>query len=229
MQLKKDVSAIFSHQSLIFIVATQLCLTLAAATVGYAVLKIGPTIQSGATLIFPLTYVISDITTEVYGYKIARRVIWMTLLFELIFATLVTGVISLPHVSEEAFHVNNTALGGLFRFVASGFCAAIISDFINIYLVSKWKILVKGKYFCIRSVTSTAIAVFIMVIIVIGVAFYGKMPLNELIRLMASAYSFELMYAIIFSYPARLIAEFIKQKESIDVYDIGINFNPFVF
>lgn len=85
----------------------------------------------------------------------------------------------------------------------------------------------KGKHFCLRSVGSTAVVTLILVIIIIGVDFAGKLPAGQIVRLMGSAYLLEIIYAFIFVYPAFFIAEYIKRKEKIDVYDIGINYNPF--
>ena len=46
---------------------------------------------------------------------------------------------------------------------------------------------------------------------------------------MGCAYLLEIAYAIMFAYPARLLAEYLKEKENIDVFDVGINFTPFKF
>lgn len=213
--------------TLTVIAALQISCTLAAATVGYVVISLGPTIQSGATFIFPLTYILSDITAEVYGYRVARLLIWLTLACEALFALLVTIIVSMPDISPENQIVNQAALGSVFRFVLSGFVAVVISDFLNIYLLSRWKILVHGQYFCLRSVASTAIASLILVFITIGIAFYGKIPFGQMMHLIGSAYMLELFYAVLFVYPAFFIAEYIKRKEKIDVYDLGTNFNPF--
>jgi uncharacterized PurR-regulated membrane protein YhhQ (DUF165 family) len=61
-----------------------------------------------AIIIFPLSYIIGDILTEVYGYRLARRVIWLGFLCNLIavFALWLGGLIpSIRPDVQEAYPV----------------------------------------------------------------------------------------------------------------------------
>jgi hypothetical protein len=55
---------------------------------------------SAASLIFPGTYLIIDIITEVYGYELAKQLIWQSTIFNVIFAILVGTLIQLPSPSD---------------------------------------------------------------------------------------------------------------------------------
>jgi hypothetical protein len=137
----------FNSKYLLPLMMLYLMATLAADVVANKFVTFGPLLESGATLIFPFTYLIGDVVTEVYGYQVARKFIWLNLTCEFIFAILVLLVINLdspayiPHQAEFKY-----SLGNMLRFVVSGVIANIISDFLNVYLVSRWKIFMKGRF-----------------------------------------------------------------------------------
>lgn len=211
--------------SMLFITAS-----LAADTIAYKLIHLGPLLEPGATIIFPLTYLIGDVVTEVYGYDIARRLIWFGLFFEFIFAMLVKLVLFLPGASFWHFQQDyEIVLGSLPRFIFAGLVGDIASSFLNIYVISKYKIFMKGKYFWLRSIAATAVSEFALVVLTAYVAFTGKIPIPTMLKLFASAYGLEIIYAIIFVWPALWLVKLLKRLENIDAYDYRINYNPFKF
>lgn len=204
--------------------------TLAADVVANKFVTLGPLLESGATLIFPLTYLIGDVVTEVYGYQVARKFIWLNLSCEFIFAILILMVInldsptSIPHQTEFKY-----SLGNMLRFVVSGMIANIVSDFLNIYLISRWKIFMKGQFFWFRSIASTAISELLLVVITGFSAFTGTIALMDVAKVAASAYVLEIAYAILFVLPGWWLIMFLKKAEGLDVYDYHVNYNPFYY
>lgn len=186
-------------------------------------------ILSGATIVFPITYTLGDIIAEVYGYAAARRLIWYGLFCELIFALLIEGVIRLPSSSTPFPYQNEykDIFAPLLRFVISGIVADLVSNFINIYIISKWKIFMKGKKFWLRSIGSTAIAELVMNIIICFMAFTGIGTFLDVLKITLSAYALEMFYASIFVVPAALLAALLKNREKIDAFDFKTNYNPF--
>lgn len=204
--------------------------TLAADVVAYKFTNIGPLRESGATFVFPITYLLSDVVTEVYGYKIARKFIWLNLICQLLFALIIVGIINLqspPDLHSQDYF--NLALGNTLRFVVSGIIANIISDFLNVYLISKWKIFMKGKHFWLRSVASTSISELFLVVIMGWMAFIGTTSFANVAKVIVSAYILELFYAFIFVWPGWVLILFLKRAERIDTYDYNIDYNPFRF
>lgn len=205
-----------------------LMVTLAADVVAYKFIQIGPLVESGATLVFPITYLLGDVVTEIYGYAIARKFIWLNLICELIFSVIIFIII---HLDPPSFSHNqaafNTVLGNTMRFVTAGIIANIISDFLNIYLISKWKVLLKGRHFWFRSLASTAISEFFLVIITGFTAFTGTIALTDVVHIAASAYILEIFYALLFVWPGWILIVYLKKSEKIDVFDHGINYNIF--
>ena len=71
-QTRNEVSSLF----MIITVAFVTCLIVSNIT-AVKLITLGNIILPGAIVVFPITYIISDVLTEVYGYRRARRVIWV--------------------------------------------------------------------------------------------------------------------------------------------------------
>ncbi|MFX7571015.1 VUT family protein, partial [Acinetobacter baumannii] len=95
---------------------------------------------------FPITYVLGDVISEVYGWGVAMRVVWFGLLSEAIFAVCIILVIHLPsygigHYQNEY----NDILGNIWLFVIAGIIADSIAGLLNIYIISRYKVRWEGK------------------------------------------------------------------------------------
>ncbi|MGQ3888336.1 queuosine precursor transporter [Legionella sp. CNM-1927-20] len=207
-----------------------LTIYLAADSVAYKMVVLGPLLVPGPPCIFPLSYTVADIIAEIYGYTQAKRILFLTLLFQFIYAIFVTAILKLSSPDFWAMQdAYDQVFGNLMRFVGAGFLAVLSSHFINIYVFSKWKILLKGKYFWIRSIGSSALGGFVLVAIIMIFGYSGTIDFNAAIKMFFSIYILELLYACILAWPAGLISGFLKIKEGLDVYDTHTNFNPFSF
>ena len=187
--------------------------------------------ESGATVIFPLTYIIGDVTCEVYGWNTAMKMVWLMLICEAIFAILITGIIhipSYPHIGHYQNEYNNI-FDNLLLFVSAGIIANVVCSLLNVFLISKWKLLTRGRVFWLRSILSTCISEFILVLITIAIAFTPMLHLKDSMRMVMNAYGLEILYAVIFVVPAQLLVTVLKKLEGIDAYDYGISYNPFKF
>ena len=114
------------------------------------------------------------------------------------------------------------------RYVISGLVGLLIGEFLNVYLLSKWKIILHGKFFIFRSLLSTALGQASLTIIVDILNYTGKMPTMDLIKMMVSGYTWKMFFAIILVFPAWMLVKFLKKAENIDHYDINTNYNPFI-
>lgn len=206
---------------------------LAAVSMAYKMVSLNSffEINSGATFIFPVTYALGDIITEVYGYNMARNLIWFSLLLQFIFAFLITAVIHLPSPAYWQSQFDYAVVfGSVIRFVSAAAIANIISNFMNIYIVSKLKIPFEGKLFWLRSILSAITSEFILVLIILLTGFYGgDMTIQKTLVMFKSTYSLDIAYALVLVVPSALGAKFLKRSEKVDVYDYDTNFNPFVF
>lgn len=190
---------------------------------------VGGWILPGGIFVFPFTFGICDIVGEVYGYAYPRLFIWIGVFSEFVFSLV---LITVSHTTAPEYFKHSEAYQIVFdptlRYVISGLIGLIVGEFVNVYLLAKWKIALQGKFFVIRSLISTALGQASLTIIVDILNYTGKMPTNDLISMMFSGYSWKMCVAVLLVFPAWIIVKYLKIAENIDHYDINTNFNPFV-
>jgi queuosine precursor transporter len=192
-------------------------------------IQLGFIITDAGTLIFPLTFIISDLITEVYGYKHARRAIWVGFLFNLFFIGYSQLIIHLPSPGF-AFDVN-TKFASLLEFNARIILASIASyllcEPLNSYTMAKLKLKTKGKYMWLRFISSTVIASFCDSFIFGSLAFAMIMPVNELIKFNLMMWLVKVVVEICGLPLSLTLANKLKQYEQLDIYDRHTKFSLF--
>ncbi|MBN2127571.1 MAG: queuosine precursor transporter [Candidatus Diapherotrites archaeon] len=189
---------------------------------------LGFLVFDAGTLLFPLSYIFGDILTEVYGYKKSRQVIW-TGFISLILMSLIFWIIGLLPAAadwnnQEAFEL---ILGIVPRIVIASLIAFFLGEFSNSFILAKMKIWSKGKNLWQRTIGSTLIGEGIDSIAFVLIAFYGVLPNELLIAIIASNYVFKVGIEILFTPITYWITGFLKKQEGVDVYDTNTDFNPF--
>lgn len=182
----------------------------------------------GGTLLFPLSYIFGDILTEVYGFRRSRRVIWLGFFSALLMSLVLFIVQMLPPAgdwpNQKAYE---TILGFVPRIVMASLLAYFAGEFSNSIILSRLKIATKGKYLWTRTIGSTLIGEGIDTFIFCLVAFYGVLPSSLFWAVVISNYIFKCAVEISFTPITYLVVSILKRKENSDVYDIGVNYNPF--
>jgi uncharacterized integral membrane protein (TIGR00697 family) len=230
--LENPISNSFQLNSkcLVYISMLYVTISIAAAVLAYRFIQIGPATVSGATVIFSFNFLVIDIIAEVYGFRVSRKIIWTGLMYELLFALLMEIIIYLPYPSFWNMNQDyQNVLGSTLRFVLSGIIADVVGMFSSAYLISRWKLFLKGKYFGLRSIGATIISDFFMTLIIGLSAFFGKINFYEFFIILISGYILHVLYAIFFVWIAVITANFIKRIENINTFDVNINYNPFSF
>lgn len=219
-----------NYHALILLVMIYLCITLVAGGMVNKIVTFGPGYMQGGAVITPLWYALSDIITEVYGYQISRQILWSALISQFIFSLAAFIIIHLP--SPVFWHGQtsyNFVFGNTLRIYFSGLIAFLISGFVNIYVISKWKILIRGKYFWLRNIGSSTIAEMIYTALIIPMISFGTLSVDNIFIIIGSSYTLKIICAILLATPATLLMRYLKKIEGIDTYDYNINFNPFIF
>ncbi|MCL1077596.1 VUT family protein [Parashewanella spongiae] len=204
-----------------------LCLTVCFAN--FFITVFGMTLPGGI-FVFPITFIICDVVGEVYGFSVARMFIWVGMISKLLFSSF--AVLSLKSPHPEFFQhaaAYDTVFSPTLRYVISGMAGFFFGEFLNLYILSKWKIKVSGQFFALRSFCTTAIGQAILSIIVDFLAFYGKMTHSQLAWMMFSGWTVKMAYSLFFIMPAWMLVKHLKEHYKIDVFDVNTNFNPFRF
>lgn len=196
----------------------------------YRMVRLGMFYLPGGTVFFPASYFFGDMIAEVYGYKAARQIIWSAIFCQLLLGFLILFVLKMPYPSnwhdESSFDI---VLGHSFRYAVASSIGNFFGEFVNIYLISKFKVILGGRYFLLRSFFSTCFGEAVLTLIVFFITFQGVLTNQNIIRLIIGGYAFKCIFGLIAAFPATVIVGILKEKENIDVFDYGVNFNPFRF
>ncbi|MCF6775142.1 queuosine precursor transporter [Thiotrichales bacterium 19X7-9] len=180
------------------------------------------------TLIFPLTFLLSDLITEVYGYKRTRRAIWLGFLFNLIFILYGQLVVHLPSPNQAPL---NASFDQLFEFNILIICASFISYLIaepfNALFLAKLKIWLNGRFIAFRFVISTMLAAVIDTSIFSIIAFSSIMDLKHLVLFIITMWVIKVVIEIIGLPLSVYLAYRLKKYEKLDIYDTRTKFNLF--
>ena len=212
---------------LVIITAIFVTCLITANIIAVKVISLGPIMLPAAIFIFPLSYIFGDILTEVYGYRQARKVIWLGFICNLIFVIFVwIGQVLPPAPFWEGQEAYESILGYTPRLLAASFLGYLAGEFTNSFILAKMKIMTQGRWLWSRTIGSTVFGQGLDTSIFITLAFIGTpsfVPIMILYHWLAKtaieAIATPLTYAIV---------NFLKKKEAIDTYDYETNFNPFL-
>lgn len=182
---------------------------------------------SGAVIIFPISYIINDALTEIYGYRKARLTIWMGFLLNLLFVLAAQLVMLLPGApfweGEEAFAA---VFSSTPRALMASLLAFLVGANANAIIMSKMKVSNSGKNFSARAILSSIAGETMDSLIFVPVMFWF-LPWMEMGKLMLGQTVIKVTYEIIILPITKLVVKRIKSVEGEDVYDYGISYNPF--
>ncbi|HEY9676851.1 MAG TPA: queuosine precursor transporter [Drouetiella sp.] len=186
-------------------------------------IALGPFYFSGATLIWPLTFVFNDIFSEVYGYERSRRIIWTGMAVQALAAFsywLVDVIPAAPFWHQQAAY--STIMGQAPRVVASCLVCYICGEWVNSVVISKMKFAQKGRrgiHQAMRFMASTALGELVDTVIFFPLAFLGTVPTMDLLYTMLCIYIAKLVYELLSLPVSTRVANYVKRIEGLDVID----------
>jgi queuosine precursor transporter len=182
------------------------------------------------TLIFPFSFLLADLITEVYGYKHTRRAIWVGFLFNLFFVLYGQLIIHLPspdYATNNYMFNQVLAISG--RVIAASLISYLCSEPLNAFILAKLKIKTKGKLIWLRFVASTFIASGFDSFIFGFIAFFGMMGNRNLLALIITMWFIKVCIEVIGLPFSIFLARKLKAVEGVDVYDTKTDFTLFSF
>lgn len=183
---------------------------------------------AGAIILFPISYIFSDILTEVYGYSRARRVLWIgfgAVVLQALVLMLVQIMPAAPHWSNQ--HAYDVILGFVPRISLASVLAYWAGGFVNDYVLAKMKLLTKGKMLWSRTIGSTIVGQAVDSFLFIGIAFYGRIPNAVILQIALTQYLLKVAYEGVATPITYFVVNRLKRAEGVDVYDYNTNFSPF--
>lgn len=181
-------------------------------------------------LFFPVSYIIGDVLTEVYGYAHARRVIWTGFAALIFMAFMAAVVVALPPAEgwpgQEAYEF---VFGNSWRIVIASITAFWVGEFANSFVLAKMKILTNGRFLWARTIGSTVVGQGLDSLIFYPLAFYGLAgwPPEQLWQVVVSQWLIKTLWEAVLTPVTYLAVGWLKKREGVDVFDDGTDFSPF--
>jgi len=219
-----------SSFSKLFIVLFGLFITclLISNVIAGKLISIAGVVLPSAVILFPITYILGDVFTEVYGFRKTRLVIWGGFAANLIMSLIFMAAIALP---SPSFFADSAAyakvLGMTPRIVFASLVAYWAGEFANSIVLSLLKKTTKGKRLWMRTIGSTIAGQALDTALFITISFFGEVPPSVLLQMVIAQYLFKVGYEIIFTPLTYLIVGKIKKIENVDTFDTGVAYNPF--
>ena len=181
----------------------------------------------GAVVIFPISYILNDCLTEVWGYRKARLVIWTAFAANLLVVLVGQAVVWLPSASfweggEHFDYMFNMAP----RVAFASLLAFLAGSTMNSLVLSKMKVADNGRRFGLRALLSSVAGELLDSLIFMPIAFYGA-PLKALGAMLLFQVSFKILYEIAILPVTSAVVRKVKESEGVDVFDRDISYNPF--
>jgi hypothetical protein len=221
--MKNKVSVLFLLAGVLFAACLLISNILASK-----IIMIGPWSAPAGVLIFPLAYIINDVIVEVWGYAKARLIIWAGFGVNVLAALFFMLAIVMPaapfYEGQDAFQV---ILGSSVRIVVASLMAYVVGSFLNAYVMSKFKLMTKGKGFSLRAIASTMVGEGADSMIFISIAFVGIFPLPVILGMIVTQALLKTAYEIIVLPLTILAVKKVKVIEGVDTFDEETSYNPF--
>jgi len=181
-------------------------------------------------LFFPISYLIDDVLTEVYGYARARRAIWAGFAALAFMAVMEWTVVHLPVAAgwsgQDAYE---RVFGSGWRIILASMSAFFVGDFVESATMAKMKIWTDGRRLWMRFWGSTIVGEGVDSLIFYPLAFWGMTdwPLSALGEVMLSQFILKVSWEVLLTPVTYAVVGWLKRKEGVDVYDVGTDFTPF--
>jgi queuosine precursor transporter len=214
-----------------FVAIILLSNVLGAGKVAQVVLPgIGPWPFGAGILFFPVSYVIGDVLTEVYGYARARRVIWAgfaALLFMAFMSWVVVALPPAPDWGNQAAY--ETIFGQVPRIVFASMIAFWAGEFVNSFVLARMKVWSRGRHLWMRTIGSTVAGQAVDSLIFYPLAFLGAAGWTSdlVLKVLITQWVLKVSWEVLLTPVTYAVIGFLKRREGVDVFDDGTDFTPF--
>lgn len=170
-------------------------------------------ITTCGVFVFPITYILSDVFSEVYGYKFSRFTCYISFAMNVLATVIFALAIASPHPvwweDQQAF---TTVLGSTPRILIASLFAFVAGDFVNDKVFEKMKQKSK-KRFAFRAIISSFCGQVVDSLIFIPIAFVGVMPLKDMVLMMCLEITVKTVYETVIVPVTAMITKQTKRYE----------------
>lgn len=212
-KFKRNISELQLYLTLLFVVSLLISNIITAKQV---LLPFG-IVMTGAVFVFPITYILSDLFSEVYGYRWSRITCYLGFAANLFMVLIFSAVIATPApdywLNQEAFQ---TVLGSTPRVLVASLLAFVLGDFVNdrVFRRMKQKYPNSIKGFGWRAILSSVCGELVDSLVFLPIAFIGQMPLKTLAIMTVMQVLIKTGYEIVILPITRLVVKKVLHYEN---------------
>ena len=167
------------------------------------------------TITFPFAYMLGDVLTEIWGYRTARKVIWMTFLCNIIMVVCTQIGVWLP--SPDYLDVTANAYNTIFtyvpRIVLGSLAGFLFGELSNAWLMDRIKAKTKGRFLWVRTIGSSVVGYLFDTLPFVLIAFAGILTTRDILLMITVQYFMKLAIEVLFGTPmAYAVIVFLKRK-----------------
>jgi queuosine precursor transporter len=200
---------------------------LTANTIAAKLIMVGGLVLTAGIVIFPLSYVVGDVLTEVWGYAATRRVIWLGFACNavMVLAVWIGGELP-PAPFWTAQPAYQEILGHAPRILLASFAAYLVGEFANAFVLAKLKVATGGRWLWLRTIGSTVVGQGLDSVVFVTLAFAGAVPAGALAGIVAGQWAVKVAYEAAATPLTYAAVGWLKSREQIDTFDHQTDFNP---
>jgi uncharacterized integral membrane protein (TIGR00697 family) len=226
MRISAQSASIFEEKQIrikiVLAVLLSACLILSNVTASKLV-DLGVLQVDGGTLFFPLTYIICDLLSEMYGFWSTRIIIMISMLANILVMLGLYASIYLPPADNIWPYQEGYA--GIFGLSPRIFVASILSyacgELLNSYTLSRLKITMRGRWLPLRALFSTFLGASIDSMLFCSIAFYNVFPLSTLFEMGAVQIMVKVAYESCFIPLMILLLAYFKSNKDTTIEKIS--------
>ena len=215
--------------SLAFVTVVALFVTtlIAANITAVKLVGIAGLVIPAGVVVFPISYILGDVLTEVYGFRSARRVIWLGFLCNLIaVGAIYVGGLLPPAPIWDAQGAYERILGYTPRLLLASFAAYLVGELANSFVLAKLKVATEGRHLWARTIGSTLVGQGLDSLVFVLLAFGGVIPASAMVAAILAQWLVKSAYEALATPLTYLVVNRLKRREGVDVYDRDTSFNP---
>ena len=179
-------------------------------------------------LFFPLSYVLGDVLTEVYGYARARRVVWAGFAAVLFMAFMSWVVVAMPPAPGWGGQAAYKEVFGLTpRIVLASIIAFWAGELSNAFVMARMKVWSGGRRLYQRTIGSTVVGQGVDSLLFYPIAFLGVWTTQQVITVLITNYVLKVLWEALLTPVTYKVVGALKRAEGVDVYDKETEFTPF--
>ena len=170
-------------------------------------------------VIFPLSYLLADVLTEVYGFRAARAVIWLGFACNVVALTAIQAAIHLPPAGfwEENQAAYASTLGTTWRIFLASLAAYLVGELVNAFVLARMKVATRGRFLWTRTIGSTIVGEGLDSLIFVTVAFAGTAA--SLADPILTTWAIKVAWETAATPLTYALVNFLKRREGVDVYE----------